>query len=95
MIITEEQIEEEKQKIIVASRNLEDSVLDFIATLNTVQEVIDGVKIAANTYGGHQRADAVDKIANMEIDKKKIKIISDSISQINVNVDMVKVQVYE
>ena len=56
-MVTNEQVETEKQKIAAASKNLVDDVEEFISTLESVQEVIEGVKVAANTYGGHQTAD--------------------------------------
>lgn len=60
---------------------------EFISTLESVQEVIEGVKVATNTYGGHQTADKIAKIANMEFDKNKIQNIASLVSEINVYAD--------
>ena len=86
-MITNDQVETEKQKIIAASKNLVDDVEEFISTLESVQEVIEGVKVAAKTCGGHQTADKISQIANMEIDKNKIQNIASLVSEINVYAD--------
>lgn len=95
-MITVEQVEEEKQKIVAASKNLEEDVAEFISTLASVQEVIEGVKVAANTYGGHQSADKIARIADMEIDKKSIQSVTDIVAGITVyaNPDT-KVKIWE
>lgn len=95
-MVTNEQVETEKQKIAAASKNLVDDVEEFISTLESVQEVIEGVKVAANTYGGHQTADKIAKIADMEIDKKKIQNIASLVTGINVYADPnTKVKIWE
>lgn len=95
-MITNDQIEAEKQKIIAATKNLEDDVEEFISTLESVQQVIEGVKVAANTYGGHQTADKIAKIADMEIDKNRIQNITSLVSGINVYADPnTKVKIWE
>lgn len=95
-MITNDQVKAEKQKIIAATKNLEDDVEEFISTLESVQEVIEGVKVAANTYGGHQTADKIAKIADMEIDKNRIQNITSLVSGINVYADSnTKVKIWE
>lgn len=95
-MITNEQVETEKQKIIAASKNLVDDVEEFISTLESVQEVIEGVKVAANTCGGHQTADKISQIANMEIDKNRIQNITSLVSGISVYADPnTKVKIWE
>lgn len=86
-MVTNEQVETEKEKIAAASKKIVDDVEEFISTLESVQEVIEGVKVAANTYGGHQTADKIAKIADMEIDKNKIKNIASLVSEISVYAD--------
>ena len=95
-MITNDQVKAEKQKIIAATKNLEDDVEEFISTLESVQQVIEGVKVAANTYGGHQTADKIAKIADMEIDKNRIQNITSLVSGINVYADSnTKVKIWE
>ena len=95
-MVTNEQVETEKQKIAAASKNLVDDVEEFISTLESVQEVIEGVKVAANTYGGHQTVDKIAKIADMEIDKNKIQNIASLVSKISVYADPnTKVKIWE
>ena len=86
-MITNEQVETEKQKIAVATKNLVDDVEEFLSTLESVQEVIEGVRVAANTYGGHQKTDKISQIANIEIDKNKIQNIASLVLEINVYAD--------
>lgn len=90
MIVKKEQIEQEKEKIRYASARLRESVLLFNETLDSVQEVIEGLQIVANTNGGHSRSDQISRIANMEIDKKKILSIADSSDNIVVTDNMRK-----
>ena len=90
MIVKKEQIELEKEKIRYASARLRESVLLFNETLDSVQEVIEGLQIVANTNGVHSRSDQISRIANMEIDKKKILSIADSSDNIVVTDNMRK-----
>lgn len=77
MVITKVQIEEEKGKIKLSAAKLRESILSFNETLESVQEVVDGLRVVANTNGGHRRSDQISQIANMEIDKSKIASIAD------------------
>lgn len=82
MIVKKEQVEAEKAKIRLASARLRESIFSFNETLDSVQEVIEGLQVVANTNGGHSRSDKISKIANMEIDKRKILNIADYVDNI-------------
>lgn len=80
----------EKEKIKLSLDRLTDSVENFNSTLDSVQEVIEGLKVVANTCGGHQRNDQISQIANMDINKREIACMKEDISNIKIITDIHK-----
>lgn len=90
MIVSRTEIEQEKSKIILRTKQLQDSVNEFCYAIAEVEEVIAGLKVVANTCGGHARIDKITEIANIEFNQSKIKSINNDVESITVLYDPVK-----
>ncbi|MBD9098544.1 hypothetical protein EGP98_02930 [bacterium] len=71
-MVTVEQIEEEIEKIKNATDKLRESVENFNSVYASVHDVVDGLRIVANTNGGHRKADKIATLADFGISTKKM-----------------------
>lgn len=83
-MVTVEQIEEEIEKIRNATDKLRESVDNFNNVYASVHDVVDGLRIVANTNGGHRRADQIAALANFGISTKKMDKIVTAAEEVNV-----------
>ncbi len=83
-MVTVEQIEEEIEKIRNATDKLRESVDNFNNVYASVHDVVDGLRIVANTNGGHRRADQIAALANFGISTKKMDKIVTAAEDVNV-----------
>ena len=83
-MVTVEQIEEEIEKIRNATDKLRESVDNFNNVYASVHDVVDGLRIVANTNGGHRRADQIAALANFGISTKKMDKIVTVAEDVNV-----------
>lgn len=70
-MVTVDQIEEEIEKIKSATDKLRESVANFNSVYASVHDVVDGLRIVANTNGGHRKADQIAALADFGISTKK------------------------
>ena len=76
-MVTVDQIEEEIEKIKSATDKLRESVANFNSVYASVHDVVDGLRIVANTNGGHRKADQIAALADFGISTKKMdKIVT-------------------
>lgn len=83
-MVTVEQIEEEIEKIRNATDKLRESVDNFNNVYASVHDVVDGLRIVANTNGGHRRADQIAALADFGISTKKMDKIVTAAEEVNV-----------
>lgn len=83
-MVTVEQIEEEIEKIRNATDKLRESVDNFNNVYASVHDVVDGLRIVANTNGGHRKADQIAALADFGISTKKMDKIVTAAEEVNV-----------
>ena len=83
-MVTVDQIEEEIEKIKSATDKLRESVANFNNVYASVHDVVDGLRIVANTNGGHRKADQISALADFGISTKKMDKIVTAAEEVNV-----------
>lgn len=85
MIVTQTEIEQEKNQIIGRTRQLQDHVQEFCSAISEVEEVIAGLRVVANTCGGQIKTERIAEVANLEFNQNMIQSISEDVSSIAVS----------
>lgn len=93
MIIFKSEVEAEKEKLHLNIKNLRDSVNEFNTVITELDEVIAGLRVVANTCGGHAKTDKIAKIADVEFNKTNIESIALDVENITTNTDIVRTNI--
>ena len=91
MIITQTEIEQEKSKIILKTKQLQDSIHEFQYAFSEIEDVINGLRVVANTCGGYAKTEKIRNLANIDFHQVQILSVIDDIQSISIVADKTRV----